>query len=163
MDILLNNEIPKKIAKTNTEIKEFMKELQKSLDDTKNPMFFNNEFNNEIYNELGLAPKYTNQLENIISNSMIEYSYDNEFVYVSYDKGANKYYIDLYDGQLNRIEATKEEIEDSNLDVNSFYFPIRDGEYLVKKDYIKEKIKKLVEDKLENLEHINNRRNNGKK
>ena len=163
MDILLNNEIPKKIAKTNIDINQFIKELQKSLDDTKNPMFFDNEFYKEIYNELELATKYTNQLENIINDSMIEYSYDNEFVYVSYDKGKNKYYVNLYDGQINRIETSKEEIKECNLNVNSFYFPIRDGEYLVEKDYIKEKIKKLIGDKLEDLEDINNRRNNGKK
>lgn len=93
---------------------------------------------------------------------MIEYSYDNEFVYVSYDKRANKYYMDLYDGEITRIETSKEEIKESNLNTNSFYFPIRNGEYLVEKDYIKEKIKKLVEDKLEDIENVNNRRNDGK-
>ena len=94
---------------------------------------------------------------------MIEYSYDNEFIYVSYDKKTNKYFMSLYDGHVTKIETTKKEIEDSNLHIDSFYFPILNGEYLVEKEYIKEKIKKLVEYKLEDLESINNRRENGKR
>ena len=162
MDIFLNNEISKKVEKNNTDINQFINELQKSLNNTKNHLYYDNELYNEIYNELALAPKYKNQLEDIINNSMIEYSYDNEFVYVSYDKRANKYYMGLYDGEITRIETSKEEIKESNLNTNSFYFPIRNGEYLVEKDYIKEKIKKLVEDKLEDIENVNNRRNDGK-
>lgn len=163
MDILLNNEIQKKAENRNIEVDQFIDELQKSLDSSKNNMYFNSEFYNEIYNELELAPKYKNQLEKIINNSMIEYSYDNEFIYVSYDKKTNKYFMSLYDGQVTKIETTRKEIEDSNLHIDSFYFPIRNGEYLVEKEYIKEKIKKLVEYKLEDLESINNRRKNGKR
>lgn len=163
MDIFLNNEIPSKNENRNNEINQFMGELQKSLNDGKSHAYYNNDFYNEVYNELELAPKYKNQLEDIINNSMIEYSYDNEFVYVSYDKKTNKYYMSLYDGKVTKIETTRKEIEDSNLHVDSFYFPIRNGEYLVEKEYIKEKIKKLVEYKLEDLEDINNRRKNGKK
>lgn len=159
MEKILDNEVQKKNIRDNTRVKQFIGELQKSIENTKENCN-KDEFYCEVYDELTLAPKYKDQLQSIINNSMLEYSYDNEFVYVNYDKVANKYYMNIYDGTLTKIKTSKKEIEESNLQTNTFYFPIRNWEYLVEKEYIKEHIKKIIEEKIENLEKISKRRKN---
>ena len=86
MNILLNNEISTRTKDASNSISEFMKELQNSLDNPINKVTVDKSLYNEIYNDLELAPKYKNQLEEIIKDSMLEYSYDTEFLYVNYDE-----------------------------------------------------------------------------
>ena len=152
MDILLNNEINTKIKEVDNDINDFINELQKSLENPQNNISIDKSFYDEIYNELELAPKYQDRLEEIIKDSMLEYSYDTEFLHVNYDERNNKYYIDYYDGDVTRINMTKEEFQEANHKVGAFYVPILDGEYLEEVDYVKDSIKESVKAKLEDLE-----------
>ena len=103
-----------------------------------------------------LAPKYEERLEDIIKDSMIEYSYDTEFLYVNYNEKNKKYYVDYYDGDVTRIPVTKKELEDAHHKVDSFYFLTSDGEFVEKVDYVRDYIKEIVKSKLEKLEKRGN-------
>lgn len=162
MDILLNNEINTRTKGESNSISEFMNELQKALDNPKNEMTINEDFYNEIYNELELATKYKDKLEDIIKDSMLEYSYDTEFLYVNYDEKSDKYYVDYYDGDITRINVTKKELQDANHKIGSFYVPILDGDFLEEVDYVKASIKNNVKSKLEDLEKTDKRGKNEK-
>ena len=162
MDILLNNEINSRTKEVDVNINEFMNELQKALDNPKNEMTINEDFYNEIYNELELATKYKDKLEDIIKYSMLEYSYDTEFLYVNYDEKSDKYYVDYYDGDITRINVTKKELQDANHKIGSFYVPILDGDFLEEVDYVKASIKNNVKSKLEDLEKTDKRGKNEK-
>lgn len=162
MDILLNNEINTRTKGESNSISEFMNELQKALDNPKNEMTINKDFYNEIYNELELATKYKDKLEDIIKDSMLEYSYDTEFLYVNYDEKSDKYYVDYYDGDITRINVTKKELQDANHKIGSFYVPILDGDFLEEVDYVKDSIKDNVKSKLEDLEKTDKRGKNEK-
>lgn len=162
MDILLNNEINTRTKGESNSISEFMNELQKALDNPKNEMTINEDFYNEIYNELELATKYKDKLEDIIKYSMLEYSYDTEFLYVNYDEKSDKYYVDYYDGDITRINVTKKELQDANHKIGSFYVPILDGDFLEEVDYVKASIKNNVKSKLEDLEKTDKRGKNEK-
>ncbi len=162
MDILLNNEINTRTKGEANSISEFMNELQKALDNPKNEMTINKDFYNEIYNELELATKYKDELEDIIKDSMLEYSYDTEFLYVNYDEKSDKYYVDYYDGDITRINVTKKELQDANHKIGSFYVPILDGDFLEEVDYVKDSIKDNVKSKLEDLEKTDKRGKNEK-
>lgn len=162
MDILLNNEINTRTKGESNSISEFMNELQKALDNPKNEMTINEDFYNEIYNELELATKYKDKLEDIIKDSMLEYSYDTEFLYVNYDEKSDKYYVDYYDGDITRINVTKKELQDANHKIGSFYVPILDGDFLEEVDYVKTSIKNNVKSKLEDLEKTDKRGKNEK-
>ena len=151
MDILLNQEINTRTKDKDNSINEFMKELQNSLDNPKNKITVDRSLYNEIYNDLELAPKYKNQLEEIIKDSMLEYSYDTEFLYVNYDEKSNKYYVDYYDGDVTKINVTKKELQDANHKVGAFYVPL-DEDFLEEVDYVKDSIKESVKYKLEQLE-----------
>ena len=151
MDILLNKEINTRTKDKDNSINEFMKELQNSLDNPKNKITVDRRLYNEIYNDLELAPKYKNQLEEIIKDSMLEYSYDTEFLYVNYDEKSNKYYVDYYDGDVTKINVTKKELQDANHKVGEFYVPL-DEDFLEEVDYVKDSIKESVKYKLEQLE-----------
>ena len=151
MDILLNQEINKRPQDTDNSINEFMKQLLNSLDNPKNKITVDRRLYNEIYNDLELAPKYKNQLEEIIKDSMLEYSYDTEFLYVNYDEKSNKYYVDYYDGDVTKINVTKKELQDANHKVGAFYVPL-DEDFLEEVDYVKDSIKESVKYKLEQLE-----------
>ena len=151
MDILLNQEINTRTKDKDNSINEFMKELQNSLDNPKNKITVDRRLYNEIYNYLELAPKYKNQLEEIIKDSMLEYSYDTEFLYVNYDEKSNKYYVDYYDGDVTKINVTKKELQDANHKVGAFYVPL-DEDFLEEVDYVKDYIKESVKYKLEQLE-----------
>lgn len=151
MDILLNQEINTRTKDKDNSINEFMKELQNSLDNPKNKITVDRRLYNEIYNDLELAPKYKNQLEEIIKDSMLEYSYDTEFLYVNYDEKSNKYYVDYYDGDVTKINVTKKELQDANHKVGAFYVPL-DEDFLEEVDYVKDSIKESVKYKLEQLE-----------
>ena len=152
MDILLNNEINTKTKEIDNDINDFINELQNSLENPQNNISIDKSFYDEIYNELELASKYQDGLEEIIKNSMLEYSYDTEFLHVNYDEKNNKYYIDYYDGDVTRINVTKKELQEANHKVGAFYVPILDGEYLEEVDYVKDSIKESVKTKLEDLE-----------
>ena len=143
MDILLNNEINTRTKEVDNGINDFINELRNSLENPKSKISIDRNFYDEIYNELELAPKYKNRLEDIIKNSMLEYSYDTEFLYVNYDEKDNKYYIDYYDGDVTRINVTQKELQEANHKVGAFYVPILDGEYLEEVDYVKDSIKKV--------------------
>ena len=162
MDILLNNEINTRTKEDDNGINDFINELRNSLENPKSKISIDRNFYDEIYNELELAPKYKNRLEDIIKNSMLEYSYDTEFLYVNYDEKDNKYYIDYYDGDVTRINVTQKELQEANHKVGAFYVPILDGEYLEEVDYVKDSIKESVKYKLEDLEENNERGKNEK-
>lgn len=162
MDILLNNEINTRTKEVDKDINDFINELQNSLENPKSKISIDRNFYDEIYNELELAPKYKNRLEDIINDSMLEYSYDTEFLYVNYDEKDNKYYIDYYDGDITRINVTQKELQEANHKVGAFYVPILDGEYLEEVDYVKDSIKESVKYKLEDLEENNERGKNEK-
>lgn len=162
MDILLNNEINTRTKGESNSISEFMNELQKALDNPKNEITINEDFYNEIFNELELATKYKDKLEDIIKDSMLEYSYDTEFLYVNYDEKSDKYYVDYYDGDITRINVTKKELQDANHKIGSFYVPILDGDFLEEVDYVKTSIKNNVKSKLEDLEKTDKRGKNEK-
>lgn len=144
MDILLNNEINTRAKQVDNSINEFMNELQNALENPKNNISIDKSFYNEIYSELELAQKYKEKLENIIRDSMLEYSYETEFLYVNYDEKNNKYYIDYYDGDVTRINVTKKELQEANHKVGAFYVPILDGDFLEEVDYVKDSIKEIV-------------------
>lgn len=162
MDILLNNEINTRTKEIDNGINDFINELRNSLENPKSKISIDRNFYDEIYNELELAPKYKNRLEDIIKDSMLEYSYDTEFLYVNYDEKDNKYYIDYYDGDITRINVTQKELQEANHKVGAFYVPILDGEYLEEVDYVKDSIKESVKYKLEDLEENNERGKNEK-
>lgn len=162
MDILLNNEINTRTKEVDKDINDFINELQNSLENPKSKISIDRNFYDEIYNELELAPKYKNRLEDIINDSMLEYSYDTEFLYVNYDEKDNKYYIDYYDGDVTRINVTQKELQEANHKVGAFYVPILAGEYLEEVDYVKDSIKESVKYKLEDLEENNERGKNEK-
>lgn len=155
MDILLNQEINLRMKDIDNNISEFMKELQNLLDNPINKVTVDKSLYNEIYNDLELAPKYKNQLEEIIKDSMLEYSYDTEFLYVNYDEKNDKYYVDYYDGDVTKTNVTQEELKDAKHKVGSFYVPI-DDEFLEEVDYVKDSIKESVKYKLEQLEKRGN-------
>ena len=158
MDILLNNELNTRTKDIDNNVSEFMNELKNALENPKNDISIDKNFYNEVYNELELAPKYKENLEDIIKDSMLEYSYDTEFLYVNYDEKNDKYYVDYYDGDVTRINVTKQELEEANHKIGAFYVPILDGEFLEEVDYVKDYIKKNVQSKLEDLEKINKKR-----
>ena len=158
MDILLNNELNTRTKDIDNNVSEFMNELKNALENPKNDVSIDKNFYNEVYNELELAPKYKENLEDIIKNSMLEYSYDTEFLYVNYDEKNDKYYVDYYDGDVTRINVTKQELQEANHKIGAFYVPILDGEFLEEVDYVKDSIKKNVQSKLEDLEKINKKR-----
>ena len=162
MDILLNNEINARNKEVDNSINEFINELRNSLENPKSKISIDRNFYDEIYNELELAPKYQNRLEDIIKDSMLEYSYDTEFLHVNYDEKDNKYYIDYYDGDVTRTNVTQKELQDANHKVGAFYVPILDGEYLEEVDYVKDSIKESVKNKLEDLEENSERGKNEK-
>ncbi len=143
MDRLLNNEINTRTKEVDNSINDFINELRNSLENPKSKISIDKNFYDEIYNELELAPKYQNRLEDIIKDSMLEYSYDTEFLHVNYDEKDNKYYIDYYDGDVTRTNVTQKELQEANHKVGAFYVPILDGEYLEEVDYVKDSIKKV--------------------
>lgn len=158
MDILLNNELNTRTKDIDNNVCEFMNELKNALENPKNVVSIDKNFYNEVYNELELAPKYKENLEDIIKDSMLEYSYDTEFLYVNYDEKNDKYYVDYYDGDVTRINVTKQELQEANHKIGAFYVPILDGGFLEEVDYVKDSIKKNVQSKLEDLEKINKKR-----
>lgn len=158
MDIQLNNKLNTKTKDIDNNVSEFMNELKNALENPKNEVSIDKNFYNEVYNELELAPKYKENLEDIIKDSMLEYSYDTEFLYVNYDEKNDKYYVDYYDGDVTRINVTKQELQEANHKIGAFYVPILDGEFLEEVDYVKDSIKKNVQSKLEDLEKINKKR-----
>ena len=162
MDILLNNEINTRNKEVDNSINDFINELRNSLENPKSKISIDRNFYDEIYNELELAPKYQNRLEDIIKDSMLEYSYDTEFLHVNYDEKDNKYYIDYYDGDVTRTNVTQKELQEANHKVGAFYVPILDGEYLEEVDYVKDSIKESVKYKLEDLEENSERGKNEK-
>lgn len=162
MDRLLNNEINARTKEVDNSINDFINELRNSLENPKSKISIDRNFYDEIYNELELAPKYKDRLEDIIKDSMLEYSYDTEFLYVNHDEKDNKYYIDYYDGEVTRINVTQKELQEANHKVGAFYVPILDGEYLEEVDYVKDSIKESVKYKLEDLEENNERGKNEK-
>lgn len=158
MDRLINNELNNTITnEKNKEISNFIQELQNALDNPKNQITIDKSFYDEVYNDLELAQKYKEQLEGIIKDCMLDYSYNTEFVYVNYDEKAKKYYMDIYDGDVTKVNVSKKELDNSNIKVGSFYFVLNNGDYLQEKEYIKDNIKSKIEYELNNLE---NRRKN---
>jgi len=160
MDIQLNNELNNTVTnEKNDKINEFIGELQNALEDPKNKITIDKSFYDEIYNDLKLAPKYKDQLEGIIKDCMLDYSYDTEFIYTNYDERTKKYYMDIYDGDVTKVNVTKKELEEANVKVNTFYFVSNDKEYLEEQKFIKKRIKKQVDFELNCLEEKDRRKN----
>ena len=154
MDLIIDNKLENK-SNINNEINSFINELQNSLEKDNN---FQTTLTNEFYNTIPLASKYKNELENIIDDCMKNMSYDREFFYFDYDKKDNIYYLDYYsDGKIERIEMTKQDIEDSQLEKGWFYAWYNE-EQIVEANSLKEGIKSNVELELDTLE-FNNRKN----
>lgn len=161
MDRILNNEINTRSNDFDNDIKEFMVELQNSLNEPNSKITIDKSFYNEIFNDIELAKKYRNQLENIIKECMIGYSYDNDFIYVNYDEKNKKYYMDIYDGDVTKVCVDKKDLEESNIKVGEFYYQMNDFKYFEEYKNIKGQLKKQIEIELNKLE--NNRRVNEQK
>ena len=67
MDLAIENEVTTK-NKANDEIKLFINELSKTLEENRN-IDFETTFENEIYNDIPLASKYKDQFKDIINQS----------------------------------------------------------------------------------------------
>lgn len=161
MDISINNEVNNSITnKKSNEVKDFVKELEEDLENPRNNVTIDKSLYNEIYEEMELAPKYKDQLEEIIKDSILDYSYDSIFAYVNYDEKSKKYYVDIYNEEIYKLEATKKDIADSGMKVGAFYDMIGDAEYFIEEDYIKDNIKREIEYRLNSLEEKKNRRKN---
>ena len=158
MDRILNNEISTRNKEVNNDINEFINELKNALDDPKSKITIDRSFYNEVYNDVKLAPKYKEQLEDIIKKCMLEYSYDTDFIYVNYDEKSKKYYMDIYDGDVIKVNVDKKDLEESNIKVGNFYYQMNDFNYFEEYKNIKGQLKKQIEFELKKLE--NNRRVN---
>lgn len=147
MDRILNNKINTREKEYKNEINEFMNELQKALDKTKNNVYINEDLYKELYKELDLTPRNKRQLKKVIGECLIEESYKTPFLYVSYNKKLDEYYLDLYNKGITRQIVNKEDLED--LKVGSFYYPINNFEKIAEdeslRDYIKEETKFRME------------------
>jgi hypothetical protein len=149
MDLTIDNKVETK-NKIDNEVNSFINELGKSLE--KN-IDFQTTITNEIYNEIPLATKYKEQLQNIVDECMKDMSYEDDFFYFDYDKKGKTYYLDYYsDGDLNRIEMTKEDVKGSNLEEGWFYDWYDDEQIVEANSSIKEGIKIDVESKLKELD-----------
>ena len=153
MDRILNNEIDTRSKEVNNDINEFINELKNALDDPKNKITIDKSFYNEIYNDIELAPKYKNQLEDVIKKCMLDYSYDSDFIYVNYDSKSKKYYMDIYDGDVTKVNVTKEDLEESNIKVGNFYYQMNNFKYFEEYKNLKGQLKKQIEFELEKLEN----------
>lgn len=153
MDRILNNEISTRSKEVDNSINEFINELNNALDDPKNKITIDKSFYNEVYNDIELAPKYKNQLEDIIKKCMLDYSYDSDFIYVNYDSKSKKYYMDIYDGDVTKVNVTKEDLEESNIKVGNFYYQMNNFKYFEEYKNLKEQLKKQIEFELEKLEN----------
>lgn len=158
MDRILNNEIDIKNRETNNEIKDFINELANALEDNKNKVTIDKSFYDEVYSDIELASKYKNELEDIIKKCMLDYSYDTDFIYVSYDEKSKKYYMYIYDGDVIRVNVSKEDLEESNIKVGKFYYQMNNFKYLEEYTNLKIQLKKEIEFELKKLE--SNRRIN---
>lgn len=153
MDRILNNEISTRSKEVDNSINEFINELKNALDDPKNKITIDKSFYNEVYNDIELAPKYKNQLEDVIKKCMLDYSYDSDFIYVNYDSKSKKYYMDIYDGDVTKVNVTKEDLEESNIKVGNFYYQMNNFKYFEEYKNLKEQLKKQIEFELEKLEN----------
>ena len=153
MDRILNNEIDTRSKEVNNDINEFINELKNALDDPKNKITIDKSFYNEIYNDIELAPKYKNQLEDVIKKCMLDYSYDSDFIYVNYDSKSKKYYMDIYDGDVTKVNVTKEDLEESNIKVGNFYYQMNNFKYFEEYKNLKGQLKKQIEFELKKLEN----------
>lgn len=153
MDRILNNEISTRSKEVDNSINEFINELNNALDDPKNKITIDKSFYNEVYNDIELAPKYKNQLEDVIKKCMLDYSYDSDFIYVNYDSKSKKYYMDIYDGDVTKVNVTKEDLEESNIKVGNFYYQMNNFKYFEEYKNLKEQLKKQIEFELEKLEN----------
>ena len=158
MDRILNNEIGIKSKNVDSSINEFIDDLKNALDNPMNKITIDKSFYNEVYNDIALASKYENQLEDIIKKCMLDYSYETDFVYVNYDENSKKYYIDIYDGDVTKVNVSKEDLEESNIKVGNFYYQMNNFNYFEEYKNIKEQLKKQIKIELEELE--SNRRKN---
>jgi hypothetical protein len=153
MDLTIDNKIENK-NKVDNEINSFINELGKSLEKNAD---FQTTLANEIFNDVPLATKYKNKLEEVINKCLEEMSYEREFFYFDYDKKGKTYYLDHYsDGDVNRIEMTKEDVKGSNLEEGWFY-AWYDKEQIVEANSIKDGIKSNVEFELDMLDFNKNK------
>lgn len=153
MDLAIENEVTTK-NKANDEIKLFINELSKTLEENRN-IDFETTFENEIYNDIPLASKYKDQLKDIINQSFEKMSYDKAFFYFDYDKIENKYYLDYYnEGDITRTEFTKKEYKELGMKIGTFWRPYgKNG--LREADYMGEGIKIDIESELDIMDFNN--------
>ena len=158
MDRILNNEIDTRSKEADNDINEFINELKNALDDPKSKITIDKSFYNEVYNDIKLAQKYKNQLEDVIKKCMLDHSYDTDFIYVNYDEKSKKYYMDIYDGDVTKVNVNKQDLEESNIKVGNFYYQMNNFNYFEEYKNLKVQLKKQIEIELKRLE--NNRRVN---
>ena len=148
MDLMRNNDISniKNIDES------FMKELQDAVNKSQDKLNGIKNLYDEIYDEMDLAKKYGKELNTIINECFENESYNRDFLYVNYDKDKNSYFMDYYsEGQIERTELTKKEMQDYNYKVGSIYTIVGDDRLLEDED-IKTNIKMDIEDELDNLD-----------
>lgn len=158
MDRILNNEISTRSKEINKDINKFIEELQNALNDPKNRITIDKSFYNEVFSDIELAPKYKNQIEDIIKRCMLDCSYNTDFIYVNYDEKTKKYYMDIYDGDVTKVNVNKEDLEESNIKVGNFYYQMNNFNYFEEYKNLKGQLKKQIEIELKKLE--SNRRVN---
>lgn len=153
MDRTLKNEISVRNKEDANNINEFINELKNVLDDPKNRITIDKSFYNEIYNNVKLSQKYKNQLEDIIKKCLLEYSYETDYIYVNYDEKSRKYYMDIYDEDVIKVNVNKKDLDEANLKVGKFYYQMNDFNYFEEYKNIKKQLKKQIEFELKKLEN----------
>ena len=151
MDLTLNNDVNNNNSISNI-TEDFMKELQDALDRNQDKSINEKNLYDEIYEEIDLAKKYEKELNTIINECLENESYNRDLLYVNYDKNKNTYFMDYYsEGEMQRTELTKQEIQDYNYKVGSIYTIVGNNRLLEDND-VKKSIKLDIEDELDSLD-----------
>ena len=112
MELSLNNSITNK-RQENTEVTEFIAELNSALEN-KQELKVNSNLYNEILKDVELAPKYRNRLQSVINKCLKDMSYERDFFYFDYDKRRKDYCLKYYWNGGNTIcdKLGKDDIEE---------------------------------------------------
>ena len=149
MELTLENEINNNDLTNDNEIESFMKELQNTLEigDSRTSSLYK-----EILTEIPLASKYKEKLNDLISESMDNLSYDYDFIYFDYDAKAKTYFLDGYsEGNITRINMSPEDLKGTHFE-NGTFWERYDNEHVIEADYFKDNIKINVEAELESMD-----------
>lgn len=150
----MNNEISK-TGTLNNEVESFINELKNALEmeNSRTPTLYN-----EMIKDFSLPSKYQNEVTTIISESMNNLSYDENFLYFDYDKNEKTYYLDYYsEGDITRIKMTPEDIKDTHFKEGTFWAKY-DEDNIVEATYLKDYVKNNVEAEMESIVDTNVRK-----